>query len=208
MKSRFRKNSVLGPMLIAFLALIGGAGMAQSAQTTVGPGPGMGGGTGVMGSPACAMRGGMQGQGRHRQGMEGRGHKKHGKHQCNHGQARRGQHLFGGNWTQSLSGAQKVQLDQLHVNHARIKAPLKARTKALKVDLAVLATAPEPDKAVIDAKIEELLKLKGQLLGAEYGYIAAQRRVLTPLQQVSFDMEKIHGAMHGKKGKGGKGAKR
>ena len=74
--------------------------------------------------------------------------------------------------------------------------------KVLKVDLAVLSTAPQPDKAVIDAKIKELIELKGQLLGAKYGYIAAQRQVLTPPQQVSFDMDTIHGAMHGGKGKG------
>lgn len=209
MNSRSRKNPVLVLTLIACLTLIGGSGMAQSEQTTVGTGPGMGmsGGMGQPQGADCTMHGGMHGKGKHRQGMKGGGHAKHGKHHGQQGRTRFGQHLFGGHWSQSLSNQQKAQLDQLHINHTRIKAPLKARIKALKVDLAVLATAPEPDKTVIDAKIEEMLKLKGQLLGAEYGYIAAQRQVLTPMQQVSFDMEKIHGAMHGKGGKGGKDAK-
>ena len=202
MNSRSRKNTRYVLTTIAVLALIGGSGMVQSEQTSAGPG---------MGGMGRAMHGGMQGQGKHRMGMKGGGHGEHGKHQGKH-QGKRGhkgcgQHVFGGSWIHSLSNQQKARLDQLHVNHARIKAPLKARIKALRVDLAVLATVPEPDKAVIDAKIEEMLKLKGQMLGAEYGYIAAQRRVLTPAQQVSFDIEQIHGAMHGKKGKGGEGKK-
>jgi hypothetical protein len=79
--------------------------------------------------------------------------------------------------------------------------------KAVKADLAVLVTEPQPNKAVIDAKIGELVRLKGEMLGAKYGYLAAQRRVLTPAQRVSFDMDIIRDAVHGRKGRGGHGGK-
>lgn len=47
---------------------------------------------------------------------------------------------------------------------------------------------------------------KRQMLQAKYSYIAAQRKVLTPEQRVSFDMEVIHKADAGKaKGKHGGG---
>lgn len=205
MNSQLKKNPVLVTALIAVLTLVGGLAMAQGAQPA--PGPGMGGGMGQPGGPGYAMYGCMQRHGKHGQGMQGGGYGKHGKRHGQHGQTHCGKHLFGGCWKKSLSDEQKARLDQLHINHARIKAPLKARIKVLKVDLAMLATAPRPDKVVIDAKIEALLKLKGKLLGAKYGYIAAQRQVLTPEQQISFDMEKVHGAMHGKQSMARHGAK-
>ena len=206
MSIRSKQTRRLGPTLLAVLVFTGGSFMAQSAQSA--PGPGMGGG---MAQPGGAMQGGMQGKGRHRQAMQGCGHAKHGKRHGKRGRTSCGKHLFGGCWKHSLNAEQKARLDRLHINHARIKAPIKARIKALKVDLAILATTTEPDKAVIDAKIAELLEFKGESMGAKYGYIAAQRQVLTPAQQVSFDMEQIHGAMHGKMhgkmGKGGGGAR-
>ena len=80
--------------------------------------------------------------------------------------------------------------------------PLKAQAKAIKADLAVLAVADEPDSAAINAKIDELLALKRTMMINKYEYVAAQRKLLTPEQRVSFDMTVIKRSKHGKKGKG------
>jgi hypothetical protein len=111
-------------------------------------------------------------------------------------------HQFGPDWRETLSPEQEAQLDQLRANFAKSHGPLGARIKALQLDLAVLAIAPQPDNSVMDAKLAELMALERQLMGTEYAYIAAQRRLLTPPQQVSFDTVIIHDAMHGKRSRG------
>jgi Spy/CpxP family protein refolding chaperone len=125
-------------------------------------------------------------------GMHGKTHgKKHGK---KHGEHGKGHHLLGGHWRQSLTDAQKVQLDRLHLEYAKKKLPLKSGMKALKMQLAVLATSDNPQPGTFDAQINELLMAKRQLMVAKYEYIAAQRRVLTPEQRLSFDMDVLHKA--------------
>lgn len=194
----FRFTRIRGFLPALFVAGVLTAGLTFAQEVDAAPGAGMGGGM---------QGGGMQGKGMHGKGVHGGRHGKHGQGGGKHGHKSCGKHLYGDCWKKTLSAEQKVRLDQLHVNFAKIKVPLKVRIKVLKVDLAILATAPQPDKAAIDAKIAELLRLKGQMLGAEYGYVAARRQVLTPQQQVSFDMGTIHEAMHGKEGKGPHGGK-
>lgn len=118
-----------------------------------------------------------------------------------------GKHLLGKPWRATLSDEQRLQLDNLHLAYAKIKAPLKARMKTLKVQFSVMAVSDELQLESVDAKINELLSTKRELLQAKFNYIAAQRRVLTPEQRVSFDLGVVRKAMHGKKGSGqhGKG---
>jgi len=128
-------------------------------------------------------------------GKHGRGpgcrHRGHGK-----------RHLLGEHWKNSLTAEQKLELDKLHLAFAKQKAPLKAGMKALKVQLAVLSTADQFAPEALEAKINELVMAKREMLRAKASYIAAQRQVLTPEQRVSFDMGTVHKAMHGKKGHG------
>lgn len=134
----------------------------------------------------------------------GGGYDMHGHGKCIHGGARSGGSLiYGEDWRESLSDEQKNQLDRLHVAYAKTKMPLKVRMQALQLELTVLATATTPDKEATNAKIDALLEIKREALRAKYAYIAAQRQLLTPDQQISFDMQMIHKAMHGKRGKGG-----
>ena len=108
--------------------------------------------------------------------------------------------MLGPHWKTTLSPEQVQELDRLRVEYAKLKAPLKAKAKAIKLDLAVLATADEPDVAAINARIDQMLTLKRQMMGHKYGHIAAKRRVLTPEQRVSFDMEVLKRSKHkGKK---------
>ena len=202
MSLRQKNRSGYLPVLLVASALSGPLTLAEEARAT----------------PGDAVQGaGMQGGGTSGKGMYGKGMHGKGKHagrqgrRCDlagkHGHKGCGKHNGAHAWKRALSPEQRARIDQLHVNFAKTKAPLKAKIKALKVDLAVLAATPQPDKAVIDSKIEELLKLKGQMLGAKYGYIAAQRQILTPRQQVSFDMDVVQDALHGKKGEGTHGCR-
>ncbi len=195
MKLRLNNTPGILPVLLIASALVGLPAFAE--ETLAAPGSGMAAGMG-----GGMVRGGMQGKGKQGNCKHSGGHRRHCMHEKKHGHKACGKHRDDSAWRDSLSPEQELQIDQVHVNFAKTKAPLKARIKALKVDLAVLATAPQPNKAVIDAKIKELLELKGQLLGAKYGYIAAQRQVLSPQQQVSFDMDVVRKAMHGKKDQG------
>ena len=162
---------------------------SSSAQQTS-PGGGM---------QACRQGKGMRGSGHagmHHKGMHSGGRGKHGGGQ---GKAHDGPHLFGASWTKTLTVEQKLDLDKLHLAFARTKAPLKASVKALKAELAVQMTTEQPDKEALNSRLDELLRLKGEMLRAKYAYVAAQRQVLTPEQRVSFDMMVIHKAMHNKK---------
>ncbi len=145
--------------------------------------------------------------GKGKQGMH-EGKKGHGgckKHGAKSGASASDKHLYGANWKQSLTNDQKAELDRLHLQYARIKAPLKAGIKALEVQLAVLATSGDSNPKAIDGPLMDLVLAKQEMLRAKYKYISAQRQMLTPQQQVSFDMEVIHKAMHGKKDKEKKG---
>jgi Spy/CpxP family protein refolding chaperone len=180
------------PILLA--CVIAGFDMAQADPQ--GGGYGMyGEGQGMHGEYGGGMHGdGMYGSGHHG-GMHGGG---------NHSGCKRGgSPLYGDDWRATLTDEQMSQLDRLHVAYAKTKAPRKARMQALKVELTVLATAAAPDKEAINAKVDELLEIKRQALRARYAYIAAQQQVLTPDQQVSFDMQMIRKAMHGKRARGG-----
>ena len=94
-----------------------------------------------------------------------------------------------------------MKLDRLRVEYAKLKAPLKAKAKAIKLELAVLATADTPDAKAIDGRIEALMKLKREMKEHKYRHIAAKRQMLTDEQRPSFDMDVLKRAKQkGRKG--------
>ncbi len=99
-----------------------------------------------------------------------------------------GKELDSWNWKATLAPEQRTKLDHLRVRQAKSQAPLRAKIMAMKTDLAVLATADEPDTGAIQQHIDELLALKKQLMQQRYAHIAAVRRMLTEEQRPSFDM--------------------
>lgn len=109
-----------------------------------------------------------------------------------------GSGMCGPSWKETLTDEQRSKLAKLKLDHMKVKAPLKAKIKSLKVDLAMLVIADKPDVNAINKKIDELTKLKNEKMKQKYEYIAAKRKVLTPDQQVLFDMHIIKKAMHGK----------
>ena len=66
----------------------------------------------------------------------------------------------------------------------------------MKLELAVLATADEPDTSAVDARIDDSLKVKREMMQHKHKYIAAKRRLLTPEQRVSFDMDVLKRVKH------------
>ncbi|MCP4040362.1 MAG: periplasmic heavy metal sensor [Gammaproteobacteria bacterium] len=112
--------------------------------------------------------------------------------------------LLGPHWNSTLLDEQRIEMDGLSVEHVKGQLPLKAKARVLKVELAVLATSDAPDTEAIGLKLDELLTLKRQLMLQKYASIAAKRKVLSPQQRASFDMEVMKSAMHtrGRKGRG------
>jgi len=108
----------------------------------------------------------------------------------------RKKHQLGEHWKSTLSKEQKLELDKLHLDFIRHKAPLKAEMKVLKVQFTIQATSDQVSPEALETKINELVMVKSKILHAKAKYIAAQRKILTPEQRVSFDLEKIHKAMH------------
>lgn len=120
-----------------------------------------------------------------------------GRHMGMHG----GQDGCGPSWKDTLTDEQRAALAKLKLDYLKVKAPIKAKIKNLKVELALLVTTDKPDTNAINKKIDELTKLKNDKLKEKYKYIAAKRKVLNAEQQVLFDMRVMQKAMHGK-GKG------
>lgn len=103
-------------------------------------------------------------------------------------------------WESTLTPEQRTQVDQLRVNHAKASAPLRAKMGSIKMDLAVLATAEEPDTATIQQHIDELIELKTKVMQQRYAHIAAVRKVLTQEQHASYDMMILKHATKRKRG--------
>jgi Spy/CpxP family protein refolding chaperone len=153
--------------------------------------------TAVVGSgPVAADTHGMGMQAHY---AEHQGHGKHPGHGACHGEGKR--RLLGPDWKITLSPEQQVALDRLHVAYAKAKMPLKAQAEVLKVELAALALEDEPDTGATGAKIDELLALKRVMMINKYEYVTAKRKVLTPEQRISFDMDVIKRSKHGRQGK-------
>ena len=112
-----------------------------------------------------------------------------------------GQGGCGAGWKATLTDEQRAAMAKLKLDYMKIKAPLKAKIKSIKVDLAMLVTTDKPDMNAINKKIDELTRLKNDKMKEKYKYLAAKRKVLNAEQQVQFDMHVIKKAMHGK-GKG------
>ncbi len=111
-----------------------------------------------------------------------------------------GKELLARHWQRTLTPEQRTQVDQLQVTHAKANAPLRAKMDSIKMDLAVLATAEEPDTAAIQQHIDELLELEKKVMQQRYTHIAAVRQALTPEQRTSYDMMALKHAKKRKRG--------
>ncbi len=93
-------------------------------------------------------------------------------------------------------------LNPIKAEYAKKQAPLKARYKALKLELMALALTDTPDSAAIDKKIDEMLELKRQLLRNKADKVSAIRNALDEDQRPQYDLRVMKkaaraGAHHG-----------
>ncbi|GMR07766.1 MAG: hypothetical protein BMS9Abin26_0770 [Gammaproteobacteria bacterium] len=116
--------------------------------------------------------------------------------QQNSASSRSGQHEP--RWKKALSDEQRARLQALMLDHMKNKFPLKAKKKALKIDLALLVMTDKPNEKTIDKKINELLAVKKQMMKLKYAHKITVRKALTPEQRVLFDMHILKKSMRGK----------
>lgn len=109
-----------------------------------------------------------------------------------------GGYMHGARWHQSLSDEQQTKIEKLKLDFVKKKVMLKARTKILKADLSLLVTKNNAGMAEINRKIDQLVKLKRQILRLKYSHWVAVRKELTTEQRVSFDLAVMRKSRHGK----------
>jgi len=100
-------------------------------------------------------------------------------------------HLFAACWKETLSDAQKKQMDKMHLELKKSITVLKAQLNLKKAELNSLVANDAPGNKSIDKKIDEILKLEGELMRKKYEHKVEMRTILTPEQRVSFDMQLI-----------------
>jgi Spy/CpxP family protein refolding chaperone len=101
-------------------------------------------------------------------------------------------------WMETMTEEQKAKAAKMRLEYKKVKFLLKAQIKVKKVELATLVTQDSPDQSAINKKIEEVLDLKREKMQKKYAFKVAMRSMLTPEQQVSFDMHMLKKALHGK----------
>jgi len=99
-------------------------------------------------------------------------------------------------WKSSLDKTQQEKVEAMHLELSRTMAPLKAELVLRKAELKNLVTVDEPNMAAVKAKIKKISTLKSKILSNKYSHIVKMRKVLTPEQRRSFDMEFISDSEH------------
>ncbi len=99
-------------------------------------------------------------------------------------------------WKYSLDKKQREQVESMHLELSRSMAPLKAELAFRKAELKNLVTVDEPNTAAIKAKIKKITSIKSKIMWNKYSYTVKMRKVLTPSQRRSFDIEFISNAEH------------
>ncbi len=135
---------------------------------------GMGGGHHDMGA-AKGQHGGM-GKGAHAAGKHKGGHNK-----------KKG-HNMSPHWAKTLSDEQRVAIDKMHLKLSSLHVVLKARAGLLQKELNVMTAKDGADKNAIDAKIDELMAVKAEIMKHRYDHLSEMRAALTGQQRISYDM--------------------
>ena len=146
----------------------------------------------IIAVPVSAQMGEMMKHGK--SGMKQHGKMDHGTEKSQsykkgrHGRHRTG-HLFGSPWKETLTDEQKVQVDKMHLALKKSLNVPKAKLNVKKAELNNLVVKDNPDKKSINQKIDEILELKREIMRKKYDHKVEMRSMLTPEQQVSFDMK-------------------
>jgi len=126
-------------------------------------------------------------------GMQGGPERGKGGHEC------RLKH----SWKESLTEAQKSQLERLHLDMKKETGVLRAELGVKKAELKALTLRDNPDTQAIGRKTDEIMGIRKELMQKRINHLIEVRKVLTPEQRVSFDSAVMSGPggwRHGHRG--------
>ena len=90
-------------------------------------------------------------------------------------------------WAKTLTKDQKKAVEEMHHKLDKDQKPFKQKEKALQQTLNELAIKDNADLSQINAKIDELMAAKNQILRLRYAHLVEMRAVLTKEQRPSYD---------------------
>lgn len=105
--------------------------------------------------------------------------------------AHKSTHNFTDHWVKTLSGDQKKHADMMHLELDRELVVLKAQEELAQKQINILVTRDNAAINAVNAKIDELMGIKKQILRSRYAHILEMRTMLTPGQRISYDMETL-----------------
>ncbi len=113
-----------------------------------------------------------------------------------HGGAKMGHNAGHHGWKASLSKSQLEKVEAMHLGLSRDMAPLKAELAFKRAELKNMVTAVAPDMAAMKVKIKEVSAISAKMMEKRYSHIIRMRKILTPKQRLSFDLELISNSEH------------
>lgn len=90
-------------------------------------------------------------------------------------------------WAKTLSSEQKKAVEEMHHKLDKDQAPFKQKEKDLQQALNELTVKDNADLAQINAKIDELMAAKNQILRLRYAHLVEMRAILSKEQRPSYD---------------------
>ena len=111
-------------------------------------------------------------------------------HGCGHGKEmeRDGKHDSGPGWKETLTDEQKLKVDKMHLELKKETGLLEARLGVEKAELAGLLVKDAADMKAIQKRLDEMARIKRDMMEKKYRHMLDVRAILTPEQRVSFDM--------------------
>lgn len=92
-------------------------------------------------------------------------------------------------WSDSLNEVQKTKINSLHVDMKKQQSVIEAEIQLRDKELNLLLTSDRVDNKAVDSKIDQIMKLKRQLIRLRADHIVDMRRILNPEQRQSFDTQ-------------------
>jgi Spy/CpxP family protein refolding chaperone len=124
---------------------------------------------------------------------------RHGKQEHKQGMTKDSSFRVNGSETPNLTTEQKTKMKELRLTHYKQVLPLKNQLGELKAKQKTLTTAENPDLKLINANIDEITKVKNQLMKSREQMHQQVRALLTDEQRMAFDTHK-GGKMKHKRG--------
>lgn len=90
-------------------------------------------------------------------------------------------------WTKTLTQSQREQFEHMHHQLDDDQAPHKKREAQALAELNAMTIREDADVAEVNAKIDELMAAKTQIMRLRYEHLIEMRRVLTDEQKVGYD---------------------